>query len=117
MIPAAVVDHRAGERLNADNKEGIVLQKAEGAAFSLTGALLSLGPCRAWRRLAFRLLVKDRATPGVARALAVVARPGDRVMARHLIPSVVGQLARVPSSSCGERPRQGLPRHGARENT
>ena len=91
--PKAVVDHYHGDRFGVDKREGTYSpQAARDAAYNLTAALVSLGPCPAWRRMAFGVLVGDRRAPGIARALAAAVRPADRVVVRHLVPSLSGQL-------------------------
>ena len=101
--PEAVVDHYPGDRFGADTRVGFAPQATQDAAYNLTAVLLSLGPCPAWRRLAFGLLVGDRRTPGVVRALVAAVRPGDdRVVTRHLVPSLAGQLQAYRDWRCGQ---------------
>jgi hypothetical protein len=91
--PEAVVDHYPGDRFDVDERDGYTPQAVRDSAYNLTAVILSLGPCPAWRRLAFGLLIGDRGTPGVGRALAAAFRPGDdRTVVRHLLPSLSGQL-------------------------
>ena len=88
--PSLIVDHFPAERFDADWRDRPENEAVRNAAYNYCVALLTFDARLFWRRAAFGLLVGDRATPGVLRALlALVAR--EPAVARRLAPSLVGQ--------------------------
>lgn len=113
--PAALVDHYVGPRFDADGRTCRASTTVADEAFNLVYALVGVGQQPLWRRAAFGLLVGDRATPGLFRALVAAARGEDDVVA-HLGPSLRGQTAALLSLIRGDRPKM-LPATNERAET
>lgn len=100
--PALVVDHLAGPRFDEDARGFQSSRAIANAAFNLTVCLGTLRPALRRRRLAYGLLVGDRATPGLLRAAWALLDREPRVAAQ-LTASVRGQLAGVHRLRTRER--------------
>ena len=100
--PAAVVDHYLGPRFDSDQRSRPAKDAISNEAYNLVFSMLSLQPGLAPRRIAYGLAVGDRATPGLVRALAAVARREDGVSPR-LGPALSGQLAALRDLALGRR--------------
>ena len=100
--PAAVVDHYHGPRFDSDQRSRPAKDAVTNEAYNLVFVLLSLRPELTLRRAAFGLLVGDRATPGVVRGLAAVARREAGVLPR-VGPAVSGQVAALRDLARGRR--------------
>ena len=100
--PAAIVDHYHGPRFDSDQRSRPARDAISNEAYNLVFAMLSLAPGLTARRIAYGLMVGDRATPGLARALAAVARREQGVTGR-LGPGLAGQLAALRDLARGRR--------------
>lgn len=100
--PAAVVDHYHGPRFDSDQRRRPARKAVSNEAYNLVFVLLSLRPGLLIRRAAFGLLVGDRATPGLLRALVAVLHRESDVLVR-LAPALSGQLAALRDLACGRR--------------
>lgn len=100
--PQALVDHYHGPRFDSDRRRSPAREATRNEAYNLVFSLLSMQPRLTWRRAAFGVLVGDRATPGLARALVAVGRRQPEVAAR-LLPSIAGQLAALRDVAQGKR--------------
>ncbi|RZS87400.1 glycosyltransferase involved in cell wall biosynthesis [Motilibacter rhizosphaerae] len=103
LDPAAVVDHYHGPRFDEDQRHRPQPVAVRNEAYNLVLCLLSYRPELLVRRAAFGLLVGDRATPGLLRAAAALARR-DPATAARLLPSLRGQLAALRDVRRGVRP-------------
>jgi glycosyltransferase involved in cell wall biosynthesis len=90
--PGALVDHDAGPRFDADQRDDPSPSAIRDASFNLVAGLIATRPRLLWRRAAYGLLIGDGATPGLARALAGVVER-DRSVLRALGPSLAGQAS------------------------
>jgi hypothetical protein len=88
--PETLVDHYPGPRHDLDQRDRAAPSAIFDASYNLTFAIGSLGAGRALRRIAYALVVGDRSSPGVLRALASVFRPGDR---RQVLPRLSPAMA------------------------
>jgi hypothetical protein len=68
------VDHYPGERFDEDRRSDPTLRAFGNAAFNQSFVLFSLRSHSRLVRLTYMLLVGDRASPGLARALIAVIR-------------------------------------------
>ncbi len=100
--PAAVVDHYHGPRFDSDQRSRPTRDAVSNEAYNLVLVLLSLRPDLRVRRALFGLLVGDRATPGLLRALVGVLRRESGVLVR-LGPALSGQLAALRDLALGRR--------------
>ena len=100
--PGAVVDHSLGPRFDVDQRDRPAPQGVSNEAYNLVFTLLSLEPSLTRRRVAFGLLVGDRATPGLARAVVALAM-GQPEVAHRLGPALGGQLAALRDLARGQR--------------
>ena len=100
--PAVLVDHYPGPRFDNDQRHRPDAAATANEAANLVGAVLEVDPRLLPRRAAFGLLVGDRATPGVVRAAAALAR-GDRTTAAKLVPSLRGQVRGLYDAARGRR--------------
>lgn len=100
--PAVVVDHYHGPRFDSDQRSRPASDAVSNEAYNLVLALLSLRPALVARRAAFGLLVGDRATPGLLRAVVAVMRRESGVLVR-LRPALSGQLAALRDLAKGQR--------------
>jgi hypothetical protein len=91
LDPKAEVLHLPGERFDADQRGRPSLWSTHRAACNLTWCLLSMRPRLAAARILYGLLLGDRGTPGLARAVAALLQ-GDRDVWLRLLPSLSGQL-------------------------
>ena len=89
--PAAVVDHYHGPRFDEDQRRKPTRRATQDEAHNLVMSILSHRPELAARRLAFGLLVGDRATPGLMRGAAGLVKRQPDVL-RKVVPSVLGQV-------------------------
>lgn len=71
------------------------------SAFNLVLSICALEPSLRWRRAAFGLLVGDRESPGIGRALVGLVR-GEIDVVRRLPPSVVGQVEGLRAAARGD---------------
>ena len=102
--PAALVDHYVGPRFDADGRTRRAPTAVADEAFNLVYALVGVGQQPLCRRAAFGLLVGDRATPGLFRALVAVFR-GENDVVTQLGPSLRGQTAALLALLRGDRPK------------
>jgi hypothetical protein len=100
--PAAVVDHYHGPRFDSDQRRCPSKEAVTNEAYNLVFTLLSLRPGLTRRRAAYGLLVGDRATPGVLRAVAAIVRRERGVVGR-LGPALSGQVAALRDLAKGQR--------------
>jgi len=102
--PEAVVDHTVGPRFDADRRQRPERTAVSDAAYNRLAMLLSLRPWLGVRRAIFGLLIGERATPGLARAVAALAR-GEGDVLHRLLPSLSGQLVAIVDVLRGRRVR------------
>lgn len=100
--PTALVDHFHGPRFDSDQRSRPAQDAISNEAYNLVFSLLSLRPDLTRRRAVFGLLVGDRATPGLARALAAIVARQQQVAPR-LVPALRGQLAALRDLARGQR--------------
>ena len=98
--PFLVVDHHPQQRHDVDGRDRPARAAVTDASFNYTLGLLSLRPQLRRRRLAYGLLVGDRAAPGMLRAAVATVRR-DRETVRRLVPSLAGQLQAVRALEAG----------------
>jgi glycosyltransferase involved in cell wall biosynthesis len=79
--PRAQVDHYPGERFDEDRRSDPTLRAFGNAAFNQSFVLFSLRPNRRLIRLAYMLLVGDRASPGLTRVLVATMQREHNVHA------------------------------------
>jgi glycosyltransferase involved in cell wall biosynthesis len=101
--PAVVVDHIPAPRPAGDKRSGCATD-VRAAAFNLVFAIATFYPELAWRRALYGLLVGDRMTPGLLRAL-VGAATREREVTRVTPASVYGQIEALVAFARGERQR------------
>lgn len=102
--PSAQVDHNVGPRFDSDRRGRRDPTAVSDAAYNRLAILLSLKPTIGLRRAVFGLLIGERATPGLLRAVVAAARRESEVL-RLLPPSWSGQLAALGAVARGNRVR------------
>jgi GT2 family glycosyltransferase len=88
--PRAQVDHYPGERFDEDSRTSRTRRAAANATFNQSFTLFSLQPRRRLVRLAYMLLVGDRCSPGLVRALVARIR-GETQVTSLLLTSLRAQ--------------------------
>jgi hypothetical protein len=89
--PAATVDHFPAERFDEDRRQRRSTAAIEDAAYNQSYVVMSLRPELRRRRALYQLVVGERWSPGVVRAVAAVAA-GERDVLRSVAPSVRAQV-------------------------
>jgi glycosyltransferase involved in cell wall biosynthesis len=101
--PALVVDHLPAPRPSGDHRVPDP-RDVRAASFNLVFAIATFYPASAWRRALYGLLVGDRMTPGVLRAVVATVRDEDHV--RRIAPAAVrGQVEALVALARGHRQR------------
>jgi SAM-dependent methyltransferase/glycosyltransferase involved in cell wall biosynthesis len=101
--PAVVVDHLPAPRPTGDDRARRTRDVCD-AAFNLVLGIGTFYPRLAWRRAAFGLLVGDRMTPGLLRAVVGTAR-GERDVVRLAPAALRGQTEALVALARGHRQR------------
>jgi len=102
--PAVAVDHYPGPRFDADARVSPTRSAVFDAAYNLTFTIGSFGWARAARRVAFALMVGDRAAPGVLRAVAAFRSADERrEVLPHLLPALGGNTFAAAQLARGRR--------------
>lgn len=89
--PGILVDHDHGPRFDADQRHGRREQAVSDEGFNLVAVLLHHRPGLFWRRALYGIVLGDRATPGIGRAVLGVLK-GQHEVVRSTPASLLGQL-------------------------
>lgn len=100
--PSVVVDHYPAPRSDEDQREDPAGVAVRDAAYNYVISLLSFERRLLIRRAAFGLLMGDRSSPGLGRALVASVRR-EYGVARRLLPSLLGQVEALADLMRGRR--------------
>jgi glycosyltransferase involved in cell wall biosynthesis len=101
--PAVIVDHVPAPRPSGDKRAGGAADVRD-ASFNLVFAIATFYPALTWRRAVYGVLVGDRMTPGVLRAVVGAVR-GEREVSRVAPAAVRGQAEALLALARGQRQR------------
>jgi glycosyltransferase involved in cell wall biosynthesis len=91
--PQTLVDHYPGPRFDRDSRSRPAQSAVRDAAYNLTFIIASFGTSLAIRRTLFALVIGDRSSPGLLRALVSLIRPDERrVVFPRTRPALSGTL-------------------------
>ena len=91
--PLTLVDHYPGPRFDRDSRSRPAKSAVRDAAYNLTFIIASFGTSLAIRRIVFALVVGDRSSPGLLRALVSLTRSDERrVVFPRTRPALSGSL-------------------------